>query len=85
MSYSSGLSCTPKMVQTTSRGIHPKWSAPRGVIHTTSHDVHPKWSTPRDVVHTINFSKVESAQGGCIYQIHIYNLCDRGRPLIIAG
>ena len=28
-------------------------------------------------------SEVESAQGRCIYQVHTYNLCDRGRPLIV--
>jgi len=50
----SGLRCTPKMVHTTSRGVHPKWYTPRGVVHTTSRGVHLKWFTPRGVVHNIS-------------------------------
>ncbi len=48
----SGLRCTPKMVHTTSRGVHPKWYTPRGVVHTTSSGVHLNWSTPQGVIHT---------------------------------
>ncbi len=36
------------------RGIHPKWSTPRGVVYTISRGVHPKWPTPPGVVHTIS-------------------------------